>query len=443
MMKDSTLRACDLSVIILALNEGASIGELVRRVQKHLEALANTFEILVVDGGSTDGTPRWAAETGATVVEQQGRGYADALLTGFRVGRGRYLITMDADYSHDPDFLHALWMARDQAELVIASRYIPAGYAYMPWARKLLSRALNFVGRSFLSLPVRDITSGYRLYHRKVLAGMQLQATKFDALIELLTRIYSEGWRVKEVPFHYRRRYGGQSHVSFLRFGMAYAGTLARMWAIRNSLESADYDDRAFSSQIPIQRYWQRRRYSIILGMLERKERVLDVGCGSSKILEALPHAVGLDVNFKALRFRGKTNRLLVNGDIHVLPFRDHSFHAVICSEVVEHIPYHPRIFAELNRVLTADGMLIMGTPDYGRWQWRWIEWWYNRLLPDAHGQSHVQRYTEASLRERLAEFGFAVLEAESICRAELILKCRKLESGPRRTGMACGAATG
>jgi dolichol-phosphate mannosyltransferase len=434
---------CDLSVVILALNEGASIGGLVTQVRKHLESLALTYEVLVVDGGSTDGTPQWAAEAGAIVLQQQGRGYADALLTGFRKGRGRYLITMDADYSHDPDFIHALWTARNQAELVIASRYVAGGYANMPWARKILSRALNMVARTILSLSIGDITSGYRLYHRKVLVGMQLQATKFDALIELLTRVYAEGWRVKEVPFHYRRRLGGQSHVSFMSFGLAYAGTLSRMWALRNSLASADYDDRAFYSRIPIQRYWQRRRYSIVLGMLERNERVLDVGCGSSKILESLPHAVGLDMHFKVLRFRGKTNRLLVNGDIHALPFRDQAFRVVICSEVIEHIPYHPQIFTELNRVLTAGGTLIIGTPDYGRWQWRWIEWWYNRLLPGAHGQSHVQPYTETSLRDRLAGFGFAVLEAESICRAELILKCRKLEPGDRKTGVACGAASG
>jgi dolichol-phosphate mannosyltransferase len=422
-----------LTVIIPALNEGASIGELVSRVRKQLETLGDAFEVLVVDGGSRDGTPRWAAEAGAGVVTQKGRGYADALRAGFERARGRYVITMDADYSHDPDFIRGLWCRRDQAELVIASRYVPGGYAQMPWFRKFLSRLLNAVSRIVLSIPVRDMSSGYRLYHRKVLSSLQIRATRFDVLIEILTGIYAEGWRVKEVPFHYRRRYGGRSHVSLVRFGLAYAVTLARMWAIRNSLESADYDDRAFSSRIPLQRYWQRRRYAIVLGMLERGERVLDVGCGSSKILEALPHAVGLDLHFKTLRFRSRTNRLLVNGDVRALPFRSGSFDAVICSEVVEHIPYHPRIFAELNRVLATGGVLIIGTPDYGRWQWRWIEWWYNRLLPGAHGPSHVQRYTEAGLRERLAEFGFDVLRADSIWRAELILKCRKLGGAPAR----------
>ena len=170
---------------------------------------------------------------------------------------------------------------------------------------------------------------------------------------------------------------------------------------MRNSLASADYDDRAFSSRITIQRYWQRRRYTIVLGMLGHADRVLDVGCGSSKIIEALPHAVGMDLELKVLRFRSKTNRLLANGDIRALPYKDESFDAVICSEVLEHVAYEPSIFSELRRVLRKDGLLIVGTPDYGRWQWRWIEWWYNLLLPGAHGHSHIEHYTETSLRHR------------------------------------------
>jgi SAM-dependent methyltransferase len=93
---------------------------------------------------------------------------------------------------------------------------------------------------------------------------------------------------------------------------------------------------------------------------------------------------------------------------------------------MLEHVPFDARIFTELSRVLRPGGTLVVGTPDYGRWQWPFIEWWYNRLLPGAHGHDHVERYTEASLRARLVEFGFEPLEAASIWRAELILKCRK-----------------
>jgi glycosyltransferase involved in cell wall biosynthesis len=421
--------ACELSVVIPALDEGASIGELVRRVGAEAMRLGVAHEVIVVDGGSTDGTPRWAAEAGATVVRQPGRGYADALMFGLRQAQGDYVASMDADYSHDPDFLRAMWAARDDAELVIASRYVAGGFAYMPAFRRLLSRILNRASRSILALPVRDLSSGFRLYHRKVLPALAPRARRFDVLIEILARIRAEGWRIKEVPFHYRQRQGGRSHAGIVSFGLAYAGTLARMWALRNSLESADYDDRAFNSRIPIQRFWQRRRYAIVLGMLGHADAVLDVGCGSSKILEALPHAVGLDLNFKPLRFRRQTNRLVVNGDVHRLPFHDDAFDAVICSEMLEHVPFDSRIFTELSRVLRPGGTLVVGTPDYGRWQWPFIEWWYTRLLPGAHGHDHVQRYTESTLRSRLLEFGFEPLQAESIWRAELILKCTKRAS--------------
>jgi dolichol-phosphate mannosyltransferase len=80
------------------------------------------------------------------------------------------------------------------------------GYADMPWLRTVLSRLLNVVSRSVLSIPVSDMSSGFRLYHRKALMPLAVQAQHFDVLIELLTRVYAQGWEVAEGPFHYRRR---------------------------------------------------------------------------------------------------------------------------------------------------------------------------------------------------------------------------------------------
>jgi glycosyltransferase involved in cell wall biosynthesis len=82
----------DLSVIFPELNEAKSIADPISQVYKHLLVLGVTLEVVVVDGGSTDGTPQRAADAGAIVVRQPEHGHADALVTGFRQSMGRYLI---------------------------------------------------------------------------------------------------------------------------------------------------------------------------------------------------------------------------------------------------------------------------------------------------------------------------------------------------------------
>src|SRR5438128_2007946 len=84
-----------------------------------------------------------------------------------------------ADGSHDPSFVGDLWTARGKAEVVIASRYVPGGAAFMPGWRSLLSRILNVSFRRGLSLPVMDLSSGYRLYLRSALRQLKLGATDF------------------------------------------------------------------------------------------------------------------------------------------------------------------------------------------------------------------------------------------------------------------------
>jgi hypothetical protein len=169
----------------------------------------------------------------------------------------------------------------------------------MPLGRELLNRLLNTMVRAVLAIPVQDMTSGVRLCHHKAYESLQPHAQRFDLLIELLTHIHCEGCRVRETPFYYRRRQGGHSTAALLPFGLAFGRPLARICSVRNSLASADYDERAFSARIPIQRYWHRRRYAMVLGMLGHAERVLDIGWRSSKILETLPNAGSMNPTFR------------------------------------------------------------------------------------------------------------------------------------------------
>src|SRR5207237_1313611 len=91
------------------------------------------------------------------------------------------------------------------AELVIAD----GGRADMAPLRRLLSHVLNRAYARVLALPLRDLSSGFRMYRREVLDGLWPAARDFDVLEELLVRAHAEGWRVVEVPFHYMTRGSG------------------------------------------------------------------------------------------------------------------------------------------------------------------------------------------------------------------------------------------
>ena len=416
----------DISVILPVVNERENLDILIPRLKMLLGNARLEGEIIVVDGGSTDGTQAAAASHGARVVAERGKGYAAAIKTGFEEARGDWVLTLDADLSHDPDFVGKMWRARDRGDIVIASRYIRGGVAYTDWLRKSLSWLLNSFLRRFWSLPVRDVSSGYRLYRRSALERLTFASTNFEVLGEILVKLYARGYSVTEVPFTYFPREAGRSHVKLFKFGMAQLRSAIRMWKLRNSLESADYDERAYYSIIPIQRYWQRRRHHITVNWARSAGRILDAGCGSSLIVQSLNNAIGMEFNFGKLRYLSHHGIPLLRGSAFALPFKDESFDCVISSQVIEHIPYDEVLFSEMRRVLRAGGMLILGTPDYATIGWRIIEPTYGFLLPGGYADEHITHYTREKLTEILGRHGFKVDEVKYVAGSELIMRCAK-----------------
>ncbi|MDY6906773.1 MAG: glycosyltransferase [Chloroflexota bacterium] len=412
----------NLSIIIPALNEERNVAELIPKLRKVISPISPEYEIIVVDGGSTDDTAATARALEAKVTMQKEKGYGGALKEGFCIAQGDYILTLDGDLSHDPSFIPDLWRERAEAEIVVASRYVTEGSARMPITRRFLSRALNMFFASGLSLPLKDLSSGFRLYHAATLRDLELSSSDFDILQEVVIKCHSQGWHIKEVPFHYLPRTRGTSHVSLLRFGISYLSTFMRMWRLRNSTLSADYDDRAFDSIIPLQRYWQRRRYRIVTEMARGAHATLDVGCGSSRILGGLESGIGVDVQAAKLRYVRKLGRPLVNASIFALPFRDAAFDCVVCSEVIEHLPPGDEPFDELSRVLAQGGQLVIGTPDYGGIWWPTIERLYGFFAPGGYAEEHITRYTRRSLIELLERRGLVLQDCRYILRSEMIL---------------------
>jgi dolichol-phosphate mannosyltransferase len=219
----------DISILILTRNEAPNLARLLPALAQATAALGRV-EVVVVDAQSPDGTAAVASSLGARVLSQAEAGYANALRQGLADCRGEWIVALDADLSHGPEVVAALLQAASAADLVIASRYVPGGRADMPLSRRLLSLALNRVFAVALGLPLRDLSSGFRVYRRAALAALQPQGEHFDVLPELAALAHFRGLRVRELPFHYRQRDAGVSKARVLHFAPAYLRTLLRCW---------------------------------------------------------------------------------------------------------------------------------------------------------------------------------------------------------------------
>src|SRR5262245_37431857 len=129
----------DVSVVIAALNERGNIGIVVSGIKEVLERLKLRYEVIVVHGGSADGTKEEAENAGAKTILQRRIGYGGALREGFMAAQGEFVLTMDADRSHPPAVFEELWSKRTEAEIVVASRYVHGGGSGATAFRAILS----------------------------------------------------------------------------------------------------------------------------------------------------------------------------------------------------------------------------------------------------------------------------------------------------------------
>ena len=218
-------------------------AENIRLIVPKLLALPLELNVLVVDDNSPDGTGALADEMAASqpermmVLHRPGKlGLGTAYLAGFRraLAEGAsHVLTMDADFSHDPCYIPEIVERCATADLVIGSRYVPGGGAVdSPLVRRLISYAANFLAHVVLGLKARDVTAGFRLYRREVLESVPLDSIRssgYSFLIELLFLIEQRRWRVAEVPILFCDRKLGHSKISSqeIRKAMATVGRLA------------------------------------------------------------------------------------------------------------------------------------------------------------------------------------------------------------------------
>jgi dolichol-phosphate mannosyltransferase len=211
-------------VVVPTYNERDNLPVLARGVLAH-----EGFRMLVVDDGSPDGTGAVADALAAeypgrievmhrTGPRGLGRSYIDGLQKAIAQPDVDLVCQMDADLSHNPDYLPALVAATADHDMVIGSRYLN-GVSVVNWPlhRIFLSAFANRYIRLVTSLTPRDCTSGFRCWRREALARLPLRDMVSDGyafLVEMLFEASRRGCRVGEVPIIFIERRQGQSKVS-------------------------------------------------------------------------------------------------------------------------------------------------------------------------------------------------------------------------------------
>lgn len=233
----------DAVVIIPTYNEKENIELIIRAVFE----LPKTFNILIVDDGSPDGTAdivrglQGEFKDALFMVERSGKlGLGTAYIKGFQWAMEHgyaYVIEMDADFSHNPKDLTRLYdaCALDGADLAIGSRYVGNVVNVVNWpiGRVLMSYFASSYVRFVTGMKVFDTTAGFKCYRRQVLETLDLDAIRFKGYafqIEMKFTVWKCGFTIKEVPIIFANRELGVSKMNGGIFNEAVFGVIKMTW---------------------------------------------------------------------------------------------------------------------------------------------------------------------------------------------------------------------
>lgn len=215
-----------ITIVIPTYNEARNLPRLVGAL---LDLPVEGLHLLIVDDNSPDGSGQVAEQLTQkypgrmAVLHRAGKlGLGSAYVEGFQMAlqtQADVLGQMDADFSHQPERILDLLSALQNCDASLGSRYVPGGSLDASWPlwRRGLSAFGNLYARTILSLPVRDVTGGYRLWRRETLAAMPLERVRSNGYafqVEMTYIAHRLGFCFGEVPIHFVDRRWGDSKMS-------------------------------------------------------------------------------------------------------------------------------------------------------------------------------------------------------------------------------------
>jgi len=232
-----------ISVILPTYNEKDNIVLLIDSISKVLNEIGDVdYEIIVVDDNSPDGTSILVSEfiknhtiknsnKTKLITRVKERGLGTAIKTGIENSNGEYIIIMDTDFSHPPEFITELikTIKKLDCDTVIASRYIKGGEMIAPKYKYFLSKIFNLIIMKILNIQIRDLTGGFFIIKKSLLNKINFEKVFLgygDYFYRLFYELKKVNFSFKEIPFKYEKRKTGESKTNTLKMGIDYIKTI-------------------------------------------------------------------------------------------------------------------------------------------------------------------------------------------------------------------------
>jgi glycosyltransferase involved in cell wall biosynthesis len=201
--------------VIPAYNESDTIAGVITETRKHVD------DVVVVDDGSSDGTAAIARDNGATVIEHVfNTGVGGAVRTGYQYAIQHdydFVLQIDGDGQHDPEYIPELLEQAEDHDMVIASRYLNESFQEYSFVRKLgisfFTKTVNILG----GIDITDVTSGFRVYRVSELRKILHRSDKHWA-VEQTLEAAQNGQRITEVSIQMPTREQGESQFTLDTF---------------------------------------------------------------------------------------------------------------------------------------------------------------------------------------------------------------------------------
>jgi len=223
----------DIVIVIPTLNEEKGISSTIKKIKQSLDRKFS-YQILVVDGSSTDETVEIAKSLGAKVIKQRRNGYGDALQAGFYYvdTQMNSLITVmiDADGTYEPKDIEkmAQIILKGEADFVIGNRFAKMDKKAMTKLNKFGNKVLSFIARKLLKINVSDTQCGMRAFRSDLANIFYTTSIGMPFATEMLAATNSYHIKIKQIPTSYHERIG-ETKLTPLQDGMRILGTIIRL----------------------------------------------------------------------------------------------------------------------------------------------------------------------------------------------------------------------